>query len=139
MKGHLPSLLVVVGATATLAWTCLEHVGKSPARPTNPQTMEEVAAIARDRGLHYRSDRKNGTFGLRLIISETPLTWERVALFGLTPGSEAAWNGTVAVLRNWQICFLPTPNEQTQVWGKFVLYGDPALIQRLMAADARQP
>jgi hypothetical protein len=101
--------------------------------------MDEVVAIARKLGLHYRSDHKNGSpIVRRLVISESPLTWERanaLTTFALMR-NRADWAGTVAVMQDRDGIRL-VPDERVHVWGEFLVCGDPALIERLRAADGQ--
>jgi hypothetical protein len=109
--------------------------------------MEQVVAIAQDFGLHCRSDRYDGVVGARLLVSESPLSFERTTLLTFWRAPEHPdWNGIVAVYR--------TTHSESQInyrytdlvpWGSFLLYGDPALIKRLTGqgnaagSEASQP
>jgi hypothetical protein len=94
--------------------------------------MKEVIGLARHLGLYYRSDKEDGTVGSRLVVSESPLTWQRANTFPTVPQKSSDWNGTVAVLRgNGAIAVIP--DQRMEVWGDFFVYGDRSLIQRLTA------
>jgi hypothetical protein len=101
--------------------------------PSGPQEIEEVIAVTRNLGLHYRSDRLDGVIDGRLIVSELPLTWERAArLSACRMPEHPDWIGTVAVYRT--TVGSPTFDGYTDrsvTWGSFLLYGDPSLIERL--------
>ena len=125
-KLHLPALLIVVLAGLLLAWIDLST--PLDAR-TGPRTMKEVIALVQKLGLHHRSDREDGTVGSRLVVSESPLTWQRANAFPMVPKKDSDWNGTVAVLRGSLI----VPDQQMEAWGDFFVYGDPSLIKRLTA------
>jgi hypothetical protein len=101
--------------------------------PAGRQTMEEVVAIAQDFGLHCRSDRYDGVVGARLLVSESPLSLERITLLTFCRAPEHPdWNGTVAVYRTKHSgSHINYPYTDSVPWGSFLLYGDPALIKRL--------
>jgi hypothetical protein len=127
-KLQLSAVLIVVLAGLLLAW--IEVPAQSDAR-TGPRTMEEVIALVEKLGLHYRSDQVDGVVGLRLVVSDSPLTWQRANAFRTVPKKDCRWSGTVAVLRGFGgvICM----DEQTEAWGDFFVYGDPSLVERLRA------
>src|SRR5262249_37040353 len=105
---------------------------------TGPRTMKEVIGLAQKLGLHYRSDQKDGTVGSRLVVSESPLTWQRANTFPMVPKKDSDWNGTVSVLRGSLIM----PDQRLEAWGNFFVYGDPSLIKRLTAtatSEDRRP
>ena len=69
--------------------------------------------------------------GFRLLISEAPLPLERANLlmFGSreeSPKGRANWLGVVAVYQT-----LVFETDLAVPWGKFYLYGDPPLIEKL--------
>jgi hypothetical protein len=92
--------------------------------------MDEVIAIVQEVGLHCRSDKKDGAIGQRLVVSESPLTWECAGRLSVgVPPESTKWIGAVAVYRRQ----LPTCEEVFPLvpWGRFYLYGDRSLIDRL--------
>jgi hypothetical protein len=75
---------------------------------------------------------------MRLVISDTPLTWERVNSLVIGRRQQSDWVGTVAVML--QVREFPPMSDPMTPWGNFLLYGDPALIQRLTGrTDASEP
>jgi hypothetical protein len=100
----------------------------SGGKRSGPQRIDEIIGIAQELGHHYRSDREDGQFQLRLLISESPLSWERANSLVVGRNESSDWIGTVAVLRPF-----PLDPHDLPMWGKFHLYGDPALIKKLTA------
>jgi hypothetical protein len=105
-------------------------------RPTNPQSFADVCPLVEKMGLNFRGDRQDGGIGFRILISETPLTVERANLLCLggreqTSKGHNDWRGVVAAYHAWDY-----DTDLVVPWGKIVLYGDPALIQKL---TGRQP
>ncbi len=96
--------------------------------------MRNVVAIAQGLGLHCRGDHADGCVSSRLLISETPLSWERANSMRLDERTKSAWHGTVAVFRKNRAGVEMSAEDEMESWGDFFLYGDPLLIQRLMAA-----
>jgi hypothetical protein len=134
-KLHLLALLIVVLVGLLLQWTDLP--APSDAR-TGPRTMNEVIGIVQELGLHCRSDKIDGTVGFRLVVSESPLTWQRANTFTMVPKNDTDWNGLVTVLRDSWIM----PDQRLEAWGDFFVYGDRSLIKRLMAtatSEDRRP
>jgi hypothetical protein len=101
--------------------------------PANPQSLEEVRALADKLGLNCRSDRQDGTIGFRLLVSETPLTQEQANLLciGRREKGRADWHGVVAAYSN-----LDFDADLMVPWGKVLLYGDPALIEKLTGSQS---
>jgi hypothetical protein len=134
-KLHLPALLIV--ALAGLLLELIDLPAPLAAR-TGPQTMKEVIGFVQKLRLHYRSDQEDGTVGSRLVVSESPLTWQRANAFPMVPKKDSDWNGTVAILRGSLI----VPDQRLEAWGSFFVYGDPSLIKRLTAtatSEDRRP
>jgi hypothetical protein len=129
---YLPALLIVVLVGFLLAR--IDSPAPLEAR-TGPQTMKEVIGIVQKLGLHYRSDKEDGTVGSRLVVSESPLTWQRANVFPMIPKKDSDWNRRVAVLRSSIGVIELVPDEQMEVWGDFFVYGDSALIKRLTATE----
>jgi hypothetical protein len=126
-KHCLLGLLLLTAFTAfLLRWI---PVPPSGVRLSGPQEIEEVVAIARQLGLQCCGDREDGQVQMRLLVSQAPLSWEFANGLAIGPGKDSDWIGTVAVIRG-QKGLSPVPHEM-RVWGRFLLYGDPALIARL--------
>ena len=142
LPGSLPMLLakrcllhtLVIGVAAVaLTMSSNYRSRRVVPSPSGPQTMKEVIAIAEKMGLHYRSDQQDGTVYVRLTISEAPLAWDRANALVLNPRNKSAWNGTVVVFcRVWNEG-QTVSDDRYEVWGEFLLYGDPSLIKRLTA------
>jgi hypothetical protein len=110
-----------------------------------PRTLKEVVQVATELGLYYRSDRADRAFDngirYRLVVSESPLTFERAGELRFKPGDQC-WDGTVAVTldraHGFYHFFALTADEYpgwVARWGDFFLFGDPALIRRLTAGS----
>jgi hypothetical protein len=126
MTGRREFLLssLFLGAVALLLFA--NH--RSGTRPADPQSMAEVRALVEKLGLNCRSDRQDGAVGFRLLISEAPLSLEKANLlrFSERELDLADWHGVVAAYHP-----LNFDSDLVVPWGKVVLYGDPALIQKL--------
>jgi hypothetical protein len=121
-------LLAFLGCVVVWQWL------EPSTSPSGPQTMREVIAIVQKLGLHYRSDRSDSLIDYRLVVSESPLTLERVNVVAIfRPPDHPDWTGTVAVYRKGHgIVMDVLPESDTLVaWGEFLLYGDRSLIKRL--------
>jgi hypothetical protein len=135
-KPYLPVVFLVL-AIAPFCWRLLASPHSSATHPT-PRKVEEVQAIARQLGLYERGECPDGRGDMRLIISETPLNWERVNSLVMGRKQQSDWVGTVAVIL--QVREFPPLADPMIPWGNFLLYGDPALIQRLTGRnDVSEP
>ncbi len=126
-KTYLPGLLAWAPLIPFVC--CSLPARPSEARSASPRQMEDVIKIAQNLGLHYRGDREDGQVQIRLLISASPLTWERAntLVVGRRVGSD--WVGTVAVIQGLRA--FPLVSHDMTVWGEFLIYGDPALIKKL--------
>ncbi len=97
--------------------------------PSCPRHIETVIRIAQSRGLHYRGDREDGQFQIRLLISESPLNLEQINRLVFSRSDCSGWRGAVAVMRGQS--HLPVVSPHMKPWGNFLLYGDQALISKL--------
>jgi hypothetical protein len=126
-KQYLPVLIVIVSLGLLLNFTQRSRQTDW----TDPQSLEEVQAIAKKLGLHCRSDRADGGIGFRLLVSEAPLSLERANLLRFGGREESAkgranWLRVVAVYQTWNF-----ETDLVMPWGKLFLYGDPPLIEKL--------
>jgi hypothetical protein len=126
-KRYLPVLLLTSIAPLLLWGIPSESSG---GRRSAPRDIKGVKEIAQKLGLHCRADQENGRVFQRLLISEAPLTRERVNALFVGSQVSADWLGTVAVFRSLEGVG-QTPEQDMTVWGKFLLYGDPSLVKRL--------
>jgi hypothetical protein len=126
-KTYLPGFLFLVAMTPLVYWSTPSK--SSGVGPSNPRQIEEVLAIAQNLGLHCRGDRQDGQIQMRLLVSDSPLTWERVGQLYMGRGEHTDWVGTVSVMQGVKK-FPPMAANMTP-WGNFLLYGDPALIRKL--------
>src|SRR5438045_1199620 len=126
-KIYLPGFLCLIAITPFLYWSTPSHL--SGVGPSSPRQMEEVITIAQNLGLHYRGDRKDGQSQTRLLVSESPLSWERVNCLYIGRGEHTDWLGTVSVMQG--VKEFPPLSTHMTAWGNFLLYGDPALIKKL--------
>ena len=93
--------------------------------------------IAQKLGLHYRGDREDGQVQVRLLMSESPLTWERANRLVVGRRQDSDWVGTVAVIQGLKA--FPLVSHDMTVWGKFLVYGDSALIRKLTGQVDAEP
>jgi hypothetical protein len=112
-----------------------------PARVAGPQTLTEVAQVATQLGLYYRSERPDGRFdggvARRLVVSTQPITFERIVALTFEAG-HSSWAGIAAVTmdpsRAYDDYLLSTATDSpgwAARWGEFFLFGDPDLVRRL--------
>jgi hypothetical protein len=100
-----------------------------------PDTLAEIQRLALQRGLHCRSATLDGSLGYRLIVSEQPLSFERVNGLRFGMPFDRCWEGTVAVSypsRSWAIEFRLSEPGRAARWGRLFLFGDPAVIRKLI-------
>jgi hypothetical protein len=128
-KPNVPVLIVALLVSLLLGKVLVVRFG---AWRSSPRSLEEVLAIAQKHGLYCCGDQAAGSIGRRLIISESPLSWERANAFRIGHSVDRDWKGTVAVVRDMD-GMQTIPDENIKVWGEFFLYGDPSLIERLTA------
>jgi hypothetical protein len=98
--------------------------------------MEGVVKIAQQLGLHYRGDGEDGQVQMRLLISDSPLSWERANGLFVGKRKDSDWIGIIAVFQGQQAVYLVS--HDMTVWGKFLLYGDPSLIEKLISQTDSQ-
>jgi hypothetical protein len=137
MMRVLKSLLMVGAAVGLAAALALFAPAAGPGRdepPPGPRTLDEVTQVADRLGLHYQSDRADGRTDGRLVLSDRPLTWERAGYLRWEDPGHRCWAGTVAVDARAHNLDCPAGEHAAQ-WGDVVLFGDPALIGRLLAAS----
>jgi hypothetical protein len=103
----------------------------SPTTPQGPATLQEVARLAEEMGLYWRSDRKDGAIKSRLVVSNRPLTAVRANLVRFNCPEHPCWVGTIAISRPWQHNISNYDPEYSVVWGDMFVYGDPEIIRRL--------
>src|SRR5438067_10857353 len=123
----VPALLCLV-AIPPFVWWLLPTL-QSIVRPSSPRQYEEVMQIPQQLGLHYRGDCEDGRVQMRLLLSESPLTWERANGLVIGRGEQSDWLGTVAIMQS--VREFPPLTKPMTPWGNFLLYGDPALINKL--------
>jgi hypothetical protein len=99
---------------------------------TPPQTLEDLARIAHRAGLFHRSDLADGHVAGRLVVSERPVSYERANRLRIGQPEHGCWDGTVAATVPSNAYVYNEDDQHTAVWGSVLLYGDPALIRRLM-------
>ena len=127
--------LIAYAGFGVAAWLVLALASEHRrASPSGPQSIAEVARIADELGLHHRSDPLSGEVRNRLVISDRPASWERVnnVRFGLP--EHPCWRGTVAASTPWRCFARYCDPDHGVIWGEVFLYGDPALIRKLVAA-----
>jgi len=99
--------------------------------PAGPQSLREVAQIAADMGLHHDSPRRSVVDDYSLVVSDRPLTWERVNELRFNSPEHPGWRGTVAVCYPADRFMANYDPEFSIVWGKMFVYGDPHIMRRL--------
>ena len=117
-------------ALALGLYTFLRREWQAP----TPRTLHQVAQIADRLGLYRRSDVHSGVVNSRIVVSDRPLTWERANALHVGDPDHPCWSGTVAAWTGGRAFPYLIDNERGVLWGDLLLYGDPELIRRLMAA-----
>jgi hypothetical protein len=138
-KAMLYGLAVLCFGVAGLA---LVRSAPEPGRaaPPGPRTPADVVQVAGTLGLYCRSDAADGRVDGRLVLSDRPLTWERAAYLRWEDPCHPCWAGTVAVdLHPVGLRDAYPPADQPVAWGDLLLFGDPAVIRRLLAATTAEP
>jgi hypothetical protein len=126
-KPSIPALLALVAILSYLLYSGSSQ--RSRVRYSSPRQLGQVIQMAQKLGLHYRGDRAEGPVELRLLVSDSPLPWERANALVVGRKVNGDWVGTVAVMQDPTALALES-HEMTP-WGRFLLYGDPALIKKL--------
>jgi hypothetical protein len=130
---------LALGGFGTAALLLLAHGWTRSAPPAGPRSLEEVARLAADMGLHYRSDRLNGELACRLVVSNWPITHERANSVRFGEADHPCWQGTVAVSTPWHCFGRYGDPDHGVVWGEVFLFGDPALIRALVEGYPARP
>jgi hypothetical protein len=119
---------LVVATTAVLA------VGLRGPKPRQPQSLDDVLKAARELRLVVRGDAWNGAIGNRLILSETSSTESEVSEVGLGVPGGASRRGKVALYIDdrEETDLLRSQPENAVLWGRYFVYGDAALVRRLL-------
>jgi hypothetical protein len=127
--------LLAIGGCGALALLLLAYSGVwNRDQPPGPRTLQEVAAIAERLGLHHRSDVYSGDIQSRLVVADQPTTFEGVNRGHFGEPDHPCWRGMVAVCTPCKAYLRYTDPDHGVVWGDVFLYGDPALIRKLIAA-----
>jgi len=100
-----------------------------------PHTLQDAGRIAESLGLFHRSDTAEGVPTCRLIVSETPLTFERAGAIVLREPTHPSLLGTVAVYSGAHAMGMNYDPTCSAIWGDLFVYGDPAVILKLLNAD----
>jgi hypothetical protein len=110
-----------------------------PRRGLQFRDVQELKTWADVRGLHCRSDWKDGRVTDGLAVSVRPLTWEQVMrLFPKgAPGKGPNWEGVI-----WAIncsadleALAEPPYGECRVWGGILVSGDRRLLDRLESEE----
>jgi hypothetical protein len=126
----------VIGAAALAALALAYAVQRGVQRmPDGPRNLAHVAQIADALGLHYRSDRLDGQVVGRLIVSDTPIDFDRASALRFGDPEGPCWKGTVAVSFTVQEYREYMLAGNGIAWGEVHLYGDPAIIRMLTTAQ----
>jgi hypothetical protein len=102
-----------------------------------PESLDDLADIADALGLFHRSDLASGEVTGRLVVSDRPVTFERASQVRIGVPDHPCWHGTVAATEPSNAYVLERDTEHQVVWGSVCVYGDPALIRKLMTARRR--
>jgi len=95
----------------------------------NFNNVQELVAWAKDHGLHYRSDWQDGRVTSGITLSTRQITWEQICLLcRAAPGQRPNWKGVIWAIDRGT---LTTPPWECRVWGKILVTGDPALLDRI--------
>lgn len=128
-------ILLAVGVIAALvAGLAVYHYYRTNA---GPQNLEDVVLAAREKGLHWRSEWSESRITHRLILSARPLTPARLARLSSADITDPVWRGSVLVCPSTDVDpNLKVPG-RTAVWGEVFLFGDPTMIDYLLAPSSR--
>ncbi len=112
-----------------IAFLVLFAYFKNAAPSPEPQTWHDIMARANELGLHCKWD--GPAPSSCMAVSVTTLTKEDVDNLNVAHSSDQ-WSGKVKVYSS----FLPTIHiSHGTRWGRFVLYGDQAIIKRLTGVE----
>jgi hypothetical protein len=136
-RRHLLPIAGVSAAVLLAFWYSHSPGRKAP--PLGPKSLHEAGQIARNLGLHCRSDALDGAVLIRLVISSNPLTYERANELHFGNPGHPCWRDTVAASTPRDAYPYLADDVHGVVWGEVFLYGDPVLIQKLTAAEPAGP
>jgi hypothetical protein len=128
--------VIGIGGALALCVALCYVARREPLQSTGPESLDEVAVIADNLGLHYRSDLKSGEVINRLVMSHYPLTFERANALRVGDSQHPCWQGTVVACHPSRCFKYLTEPDYGVVWGDVFLFGDPELIRQLMSAGA---
>jgi hypothetical protein len=98
-----------------------------------PRSLDDVLQAAHKLHLLVRVDTGNGVLGLRLIISENPVSAEQCA--EVVMGRWRAGGGPAMVTLYTKppvdTGYLQAEPEHYAMWGRYLVYGDADLLKRL--------
>jgi hypothetical protein len=118
---------VAVLAVAAGVWPRSAEPGRQP----GPRTVDEAAAVAEALGLYWATGDHGGVMRHHLVVSEMPLTRERVGNLRINDPTHPCWAGTVELCDPWRTMMANYDPACSLVWGELFVYGDPHLISRL--------
>ena len=135
MLGCLVCAIFVVGACWVQelcqgASQALRHV------PAGPMSPGEIVPIASGLGLHWSGCPSDSWPYNHVIVSDQPLTTDRLDRLNVHHPDFERWRGIVSISpcagQVLQSNFDPAHSERYAVWGRLFVYGDPELIAKLM-------
>jgi hypothetical protein len=106
-----------------------------PSRADGPATLAEVVRIADEVGLHHASDRKDGVLLHTVVLAEAPVSAGQACLLRVGDPHHPCWIGRVTVARGWKSRIDNHVPGHSAVWGEMFVFGDPAVIDKLVSRE----
>jgi hypothetical protein len=131
--------VALCGSTSLACWLvppAPEATYPFPHKTVGPASIEDVTPIASALRLHWLGSPSVATSQSNVIISEEPLTHERLDCLHLHHPDFGRWRGVVSISlhgrKRMASNFDPAHPERFALWGELFVYGDPELIAKLL-------
>jgi hypothetical protein len=129
--------LTAYGLAALVCWWApADEPPRTPRQCAGPTTFAEVQALVASQNLYWVADPEDGPPSLVMIVSDGPLSQDQRSDLWMEGVDFARWRGVVRIHRGGRECLQanwnPDHPERFALWGEFMVYGDPALIAKLL-------
>jgi hypothetical protein len=131
LHGYHWTALLILGAVMVVLLSLVQPLLMSFGIGRGPRTVKDVVRVAEEQGLYCLTDEPRGIPDHRLVVSETPLTRERICGLSVPNPQRPCWRGTVSIYAGWQQLMGIYDPDCSAIWGELFVYGDPQLILKL--------
>jgi hypothetical protein len=104
-----------------------------------PDSLDDVIQAVAELHHFVRADTASGQIGIRLIISEQPVSYEQTTSLIMERWRDTGAPAMVALYINRPVDtgYFATHPENYALWGKYLIFGDPELVKRLTSYQLR--